>query len=102
MWLPKSGVQCLLKIYNAKFLSGLLHCSLCFSKVGLLCLHFSRSDGLCCNRMLLLGAVCLAEILKHGWIKILHCRWAMCVCCCYVLELGGCCPTLSKFVVLGL
>ena len=57
MWLPNSGVQCLLKIYKAKFQSGLLHCSLCFGKVGLLCLRFSRSGGLCCCRPVLLGAV---------------------------------------------
>ena len=48
-----------------------------------------------------LGLFYFAENFKYRWVKILHCRWVMCVCCCYVLELGGCCPTLSKFVVLG-
>ena len=47
------------------------------------------------------GLFYFAENLKHGWVKILHCRWAMCVCCCYVFRVGGLLPNSFKICGVG-
>ena len=43
------------------------------------------------------GCFVLVNILKQWWVESCICRWVVCVCCYDVSELGGCCPTLTKF-----